>query len=332
MALFNKLFLFFIFSFSISSCYKFNNNVETSKTDTIQYVEVENNLIPDTASSLIESEPIDTVQPYDFKSIKEALDFMNKSIHSDKYSEGILPQMAKDCLLYASKLLNSPYQRFIVVDKHRMRVILFDKYGREEKSYRMACAKNYGSKHQKADSRTPEGFFSAQGVYDSTDWLFTDDNGVTSKIKGQFGPRFIRLKTPVTSQIGIHGTCAPWSIGARCSHGCIRIKNEQILELIEYVEVGMPIIVSPSLKDTKVNKAEGYDIPWISTNGKPIYKYVYVDTVTVDTIIATKDSLIVDTNSNISNDSAKSILTDRDSTKTGSGGDSMIKPIDTIKK
>lgn len=286
-----------IFCFLVVSCGQSNKNNETAMTDSTQYKEVEDNLTPDTTSSLIEAEPIDTVQPYDFKSTKEALKFMKKSIHADKYSEGILPQMAEDCLPYASKLLNSPYQRFIVVDKHRMRVILFDKYGREEKCYRMACAKNYGSKHEKADSRTPEGFFSAQGVYDSTDWLFTDDNGKTSKIKGQFGPRFIRLRTPITSQIGIHGTCAPWSIGARCSHGCIRIKNEQILELIEYVEVGMPIIVSPSLKDTKVNKAEGYDIPWISTNGKPIYKYEYVDTIKQDTIIDTlKIDSVAETN------------------------------------
>ena len=282
-----KFTLILLFCFVVVSCGQSSKKSETVIADTTQYIEVEDNLIPDTASSLIEAEPIDTVQPYNFKTTQEALEYMKKSIYADKYAEGILPQMAEDCLPYASKLLNSPYQRFIVVDKHRMRVILFDKYGREEKSYRMACAKNYGSKHQKADSRTPEGFFSAQGVYDSTDWLFTDDNGVTSKKKGQFGPRFIRLKTPVTSQIGIHGTCAPWSIGARCSHGCIRIKNEQILELIEYVEVGMPIIVSPSLKDTKVNMAEGYDIPWISTNGKPIYKYEYVDTIKQDSIIDT---------------------------------------------
>ena len=68
----------------------------------------------------------------------------------------------------------------------------------------MACAKNYGTKHKKADSRTPEGFFEVEGIYNSTDWLYTDDDGVTSKKKGQFGPRFIRLKIPVTSQIGIH--------------------------------------------------------------------------------------------------------------------------------
>lgn len=283
----DKLILISLICFVIASCGQSSKKTDAIIADTAQYIEVEDNLIPDTASSLIDAEPIDSVKPYNFITTDEALVYMKKSIHADKYSEGILPQMAKDCLPYATKLLNSPYQRFIVVDKHRMRVILFDKYGREEKNYRMACAKNYGSKHQKADSRTPEGFFSAQGVYDSTDWLFRDDNGKVNPKKGQFGPRFIRLKTPVTSQIGIHGTCAPWSIGARCSHGCIRIKNEQILELIEYVEVGMPIIVSPSLKDTKVNMAEGYDIPWISTNGKPIYKYEYVDTIKQDSIIDT---------------------------------------------
>ena len=42
---------------------------------------------------------------------------------------------------------------------------------------------NFGTKHEKGDSRTPEGLFSVEGIYDSTDWLFTDDDGVTSKKK-----------------------------------------------------------------------------------------------------------------------------------------------------
>ena len=52
-------------------------------------------------------------------------------------------------------------------------------------------------------------------------------------------------------------------------------------------------ILKKSLKDTKVNMAEGYDIPWISTNGKPIYKYVHVDTVAkVDSLVK---EIVVDT-------------------------------------
>lgn len=214
-----------------------------------------------------EPEPHKGIPEYLKGDPEEMLEAMRNSGNWDLYSEGILPRMAKDVPAYCKKLLKNEHPGFIVVDKARMKVILFDKYGRQEKIYGMACAKNYGTKHKKADSRTPEGFFSVEGVYDSTDWLFTDDNGVTSKKKGQFGPRFIRLSIPTTSQIGIHGTCAPWSIGARASHGCIRITNENILELVELVEPGMPVIVSPGSKDMKVNLDEGYDIPAISTSG-----------------------------------------------------------------
>ena len=289
----NKLFNTILICMALMVVVSCGQSSDANTENQVDSVEVGEVLIPDTATAIETKETPRVATNYKFATASEAIEFMKNSGDWDKYSEGIILQMTNDYLKYAQKLLNSPYDRFIVVDKHRMRVILFDRYGREEKSYRMACAKNYGSKHQKADSRTPEGFFSAQGVYDSTDWLFTDDNGVTSKKRGQFGPRFIRLRTPVTSQIGIHGTCAPWSIGARCSHGCIRITNEQIMELVEYVEVGMPIIVSPGLKDTKVNMAEGYDIPWISTNGKPIYKYVHVDTVAkVDSLVK---EIVVDT-------------------------------------
>lgn len=213
----------------------------------------------------------DTINPNKkFKNAQEALSFMQSSRNWDKYKEGIIVRMVDENLSYAQKLLNNVYKRFIVVDKSTMRVILYDRYGIKEREYGMACGKNYGSKHEKADSRTPEGFFSAEGIYDSTDWLFTDDNGVTSPKKGQFGPRFIRLKTPITSQIGIHGTCSPWSIGHRCSHGCIRIKNENILELVEFVEVGMPIIVNPSRRDIIVNMQEGRNVKWITIDNKPI--------------------------------------------------------------
>lgn len=200
-----------------------------------------------------------------FSSPEEAIRYMQSSPDSKRYMAGILPQMARDELTYCTRLLNNEHPRFIIVDKERMKVILYDRYGVEEHSYGMACAKNYGTKHKRADSRTPEGFFDVEGVYDSTDWLFTDDNGVQSDKKGQFGPRFIRLRTPVSSQIGIHGTCAPWSIGGRSSHGCIRIKNENILQLVELVEKGMPVIVSPGRKDMIVNAKEGYDIPSVST-------------------------------------------------------------------
>ncbi|MDE7116963.1 MAG: L,D-transpeptidase [Muribaculaceae bacterium] len=234
---------------------------------------------------------------------EDLMEFMENSGKWEQYDAGILPDMIHKSTSYVKKLLNNQYGGFIAVDKSRMKVILFDKFGVERKSYGMACAKNFGTKHEKGDSKTPEGFFYVEGIYDSTDWLFTDDDGVTSKKKGQFGPRFIRLRIPGTSQIGIHGTCAPWSIGARASHGCIRIKNENILELVELVEIGMPVIVVPGRRDLEQNYTDGVDIPWIPTvKGAKEPKFRKVektdiqpkDTVCVgDSIISPRDSISV---------------------------------------
>lgn len=200
-----------------------------------------------------------------FDDANSAVKWMKESGHWDEYKNGILLQMAVDQLDYATKLLENEYPRFIIVDKAKMKVFLYDKYGRIEKNYGMACAKNFGTKHRRGDSRTSEGFFSAEGIYDSTEWLFTDDNGYTSPAKGQFGPRFIRVDIPTTRSIGIHGTAAPGSIGGRRSHGCIRLTNENILELVKYVEKGMPIIISPGPKDMAVNEKEGYYVPSVAT-------------------------------------------------------------------
>ncbi len=260
----------------------------------------------------------DSITPIQIKSKIAAVlvNAMKESGHWEEYSAGIIPKIAEYSTEYVEKLLANTYPGFIVVDKSRMKVILFDRFGRVKKSYGMACAKNYGTKHKKADSRTPEGYFSVQGIYDSTDWLFTDDDGVTSKKKGQFGPRFIRLSIPGTTQIGIHGTCAPWSIGGRSSHGCIRITNEHILELVELVEPGMPVIIVPGKKDLLVNKEEGVDIPWIPTvsNAKepkiddtlssptadtiPVNQEIAIDSVAArsinDTITKSEDKISID--------------------------------------
>lgn len=198
-------------------------------------------------------------------STQEIIDFIKAKPDASKYEGGVIYSAAKEAPEYAAKLLNSKYDKFIVVDKASMHVILYDKYGHVIKSYGMACARNYGTKHRKADSRTPEGFFSVEGKYNSTDWLYTDDNGVTHPGRGAFGPRFIRLKIPTTSQIGIHGTSSRGSIGRRASHGCIRLWNENILELVDLVEVGMPVIVLPGPKDREVNRAEGYNIAYFPT-------------------------------------------------------------------
>lgn len=204
-----------------------------------------------------------------FASYSEFEEYIRNSPDAAKYRQGIIPKIAGQNLKYAQKLINNTHPGFIIVDKGEMTVTLYNRFGQIDKEYKMGCAKRFGTKHKKADSRTPEGFFEAEGIYDSTDWLFTDDFGNQSKIKGQFGPRFIRIRCPKTSQIGIHGTAAPWSIGGRVSHGCIRITNENILELVKYVEPGMPIIVNPGPRDNAVNIHEGANVTMLRLGNRP---------------------------------------------------------------
>ena len=44
-------------------------------------------------------------------------------------------------------------------------------------------------------------------------------------------------------EYAIHGTNRPNSIGTFASYGCIRMYNEDILDLLERVHVGTPVIV-----------------------------------------------------------------------------------------
>ena len=187
---------------------------------------------------------------------QRVMDRINRSENADRYRVGIIPEIARYSADYAWRLLDNEAEGFLIVDKGAMTVTFFDRYGAVVKRFPIACARNYGDKRRTGDNRTPEGFFSVHGVYNSTGWLY---HGAPH----QFGPRFIRLKTPVSMSIGIHGTSAPGSIGGRRSHGCIRTLNKHILELAPLVKAGMPVIVVPGLKDMQVNSREGRSTVWV---------------------------------------------------------------------
>ena len=42
---------------------------------------------------------------------------------------------------------------------------------------------------------------------------------------------------------GIHGTSEPWSIGSRASHGCIRMRVPDVIDLYRRVPVGTPTLI-----------------------------------------------------------------------------------------
>lgn len=139
----------------------------------------------------------------------------------------------------------------IVISKESMSLAVYDFCSRLLVSYPIACGKGIGNKEKPGDMKTPEGAFSVQQIQDARTWShdFGDGKG---EIKGAYGSHFIRLKTPGHSGIGIHGTHNPASIGTRATEGCIRLHNEDLLDLVKYVYVGMPVIITTSEADSAV--------------------------------------------------------------------------------
>ncbi len=57
-----------------------------------------------------------------------------------------------------------------------------------------------------------------------------------------FGPRWLGLNVP-WGAYGIHGTNRPDSIGSHRSHGCIRMRNYDVLELYELIPLGSKVTI-----------------------------------------------------------------------------------------
>ena len=59
------------------------------------------------------------------------------------------------------------------------------------------------------------------------------------RYKGVLGTRRLYLG----DGYGIHGTDHPESIGHNASHGCVRLRNEDIEKLFDMVAVGTPVYI-----------------------------------------------------------------------------------------
>lgn len=57
------------------------------------------------------------------------------------------------------------------------------------------------------------------------------------------GVRWIGFWTDGTNFIGFHGTPNEELIGQAVSHGCVRMRNDDIVALFEQVDMGVPVIV-----------------------------------------------------------------------------------------
>jgi L,D-transpeptidase ErfK/SrfK len=93
---------------------------------------------------------------------------------------------------------------------------------------------------------------------------------------GPFGVRWMRLSCP-WGGYGIHGTNNPKSIGRAASHGCIRMYNEDVIELYDMVAIGTPVDIINKSYTGRILKSgsKGSDVRKVQATLKKLGYYKY---------------------------------------------------------
>jgi len=129
------------------------------------------------------------------------------------------------------KVLTGP--RAIMVDKSDFRLALFIDAA-FIKEYKVGLGK---------DNCTPAMDFVVDEMMIEPDWYPPGGGVVKYGQPGHLiGDRWIGLADkPGAFGLGIHGTNEPQTIGTLCSNGCIRMTNDDVKELYDFVTAGTPV-------------------------------------------------------------------------------------------
>lgn len=110
-------------------------------------------------------------------------------------------------------------------------------------------ARTYPIAVGKAGHATPAGTFTVTAKRSHPTWYNPGSawaKGMPRVIpSGPNNPLGTRAINISASGIRIHGTSDTGSIGRAASHGCIRMLREDVEELFELVEVGIPVVIAP---------------------------------------------------------------------------------------
>ncbi len=102
------------------------------------------------------------------------------------------------------------------------------------------------TRYEVATGRPPD------GTPDGEFTIIVREELVPGETNPQLGIRWLGLRVPGDDEkaaqglkYGIHGTDEPESIGRHASGGCVRMHNDDVVELYERVEIGTLVIVRP---------------------------------------------------------------------------------------
>ncbi len=95
------------------------------------------------------------------------------------------------------------------------------------------------------DGRTPVGEFTVDSMLVKPRWYAPGGQVIEYGEEGHLlGDRWIGfVDEPGAAGLGIHGTTEESSIGTECSNGCIRLTNEDVGELYDFVQMGTKVLI-----------------------------------------------------------------------------------------
>lgn len=93
---------------------------------------------------------------------------------------------------------------------------------------------------------TPKGTFQIEAKRVNPTWTHPITRAATpAGPDNPLGSRWIGFWSDATTEIGFHGTNQEELIGLAVSHGCLRMRNQDVEALYEQVKVGTPVVVRP---------------------------------------------------------------------------------------
>lgn len=133
---------------------------------------------------------------------------------------------------------------WVGINKEQLRLTLYkgtDPY----KTWQISIGKGKGTvKKSRFDLITPTGTFTIYRIVDDATKLIYDpawfgEEGEPQE--GVYGSKLISFYNKW--QIAIHGTNNPGSIGKWATHGCIRLRNRDIEDVVKYVTPRMKLVI-----------------------------------------------------------------------------------------
>ena len=140
-----------------------------------------------------------------------------------------------------TKDLEAKYPAVILVNRGAFRLTLYKN---------LKPVKTYGIAVGQVGLETPAGLYNVQNKAVDPAWTMPNSDWVAPADRGKVVPGGT-AENPLKARwlgiydgAGIHGTDAVNSIGTAASHGCIRMRIPEVIELYDQVPVGAPVYIA----------------------------------------------------------------------------------------